>query len=174
MQLTTERLILQSLTIEDAHDIFSLTSDKRVTEFMSFDTHESIEQAIDYVNDYLNCDNTYPFTIHRKIDNTFIGFYSIKKCEDYKDGYSQTVFLGSDFWNNGYNQEILQAGIEFAKNVLGADALYGYIVEINKASIACALKYGYKQIDSLKFDDYPHLLNVYKLSLQEKSFEGSN
>lgn len=41
--LETERLILRSLTINDAEDVFEWTNDERVTKYLSYPKHESIE-----------------------------------------------------------------------------------------------------------------------------------
>ena len=43
--ITTDRLILRPLTLDDAEAAFEWTGDERVAKYMIYSTHESVETA---------------------------------------------------------------------------------------------------------------------------------
>jgi ribosomal-protein-alanine N-acetyltransferase len=49
--LESDRLILRPLTLDDAPAVFDGCRDPRVTEFTSFDTHQSVETSVAYIRD---------------------------------------------------------------------------------------------------------------------------
>ena len=165
MILKTKRLKLITTTMDDVKNIFSLTSNENVAEFMRFDTHTDISQAQEYLSEYVDNEKIHPFTIQQLEDGAFVGFYALKnECDD-KDVFDQTVFLDEKFWGKGYNQEILQFMIDYAKNTLNAAALTAHVVAVNSGSVACVEKFNFGLIEVMTFDDYPHPLNIYRLEL---------
>lgn len=64
--LTTERLTLRQLSIDDQQDIFALRSDPRINEFLDRQLCKTNEEAINFikkVNDNIEKDNTYYWAI---------------------------------------------------------------------------------------------------------------
>lgn len=47
--IETNRLILRSLTLDDAEACYSWNSDDRVTKYMSYSTYTDISQTIDWI-----------------------------------------------------------------------------------------------------------------------------
>src|SRR5688500_12404638 len=74
--LTTERLILRQLEIQDENEVFALRSDKRVNEFLARPKPEVVEDArkfIEKINDQIAKNAGIYWAITLKNDNKLIG-----------------------------------------------------------------------------------------------------
>ena len=53
LTLQTPRLILRKLAITDAEDIFAYASDPQVTTYTAWETHRSINETYEYLNNFV-------------------------------------------------------------------------------------------------------------------------
>ncbi len=118
--IETKRLILRPVSISDAIDMFEYASDKEVTRFLTWKTHEKITDtyyAIENIFDK-RIDNNYPeaYALILKTENKMIGmcdfvyFNENNRCGEI--GY----VLNRKYWGNGYMveacQEVIKIGFD--------------------------------------------------------------
>lgn len=51
--LTTERLILRPITLEDAQDIFNYAQNPNVSRYTLWEPHQTIDDSVSYIKDYI-------------------------------------------------------------------------------------------------------------------------
>ena len=111
----TERLILRELREEDASDLFEVCSDALVTRYLSYPTHQSIDDTLWWIRSCIK-ENIVdhmplPYVIVLKSNNKAIGTINYVKMTSYgaaEIGYQ----LGSAYWNQGIMSEALSKLIE--------------------------------------------------------------
>jgi ribosomal-protein-alanine N-acetyltransferase len=158
--IETERIILRPLKIEDAQQIFERwTSDKRVTKFMSYNTHKNVEETKQWLFEEISnyeSDCSYVWGFEIKQNHCLFGsggLYYRKEKDMYELGYN----IMYDFWNQGYTTEASRAVAEFAKNTLKVKMLYAHHAVENPASGRVMQKVGFVNngFDSItSFDGY--------------------
>ena len=116
--LETERLILRPLRVTDALAVFEWASDERVTKYMTYPNHESIETTVAWLESIdHNSDNEYDFGFVEKESGVLIGSGGVYWNADYKQwrvGYN----LRFDHWHQGYATEAAREIVRFAKEDL--------------------------------------------------------
>lgn len=115
--IETERLILRQFNMEDIHAAFSnWTSDEKVTEFLRWPTHESIEVTEwvlkDWISQYQNKD-FYQWAIVPKEIKEPIGTISVVGMDEKTGKVHIGYCIGSKWWNQGFTSEALSAIIPF-------------------------------------------------------------
>ncbi|MBP5379360.1 MAG: GNAT family N-acetyltransferase, partial [Ruminococcus sp.] len=70
LTITTDRLILRPLTLDDAEAAFEWTGDERVARYMIYSTHESVETTKEWLMSIKPYENIFGFV--RKSDNKLI------------------------------------------------------------------------------------------------------
>ena len=131
--IETERLILRPHTVEDAEDVFAWTSDERVTEFMNYSRHESVNDSAEWLKSLGTLENEYTWGIVRKQDGKLIGSCSIRLRPDsmvWSFGYN----LRWDCWNKGYATEAAKSMIAFVRKEHGAEKIMAEHAVDNPAS----------------------------------------
>ena len=149
--LETARLVLRPITIADADDVFSWTSDERVTKFMRYVRHESVKTVKEWIDslESLPEDNlNWGFLL--KETGNLIGSGGIvynDKLNAWALGYN----ISYDYWNRGYATEAAKCMINYAYKELNArDFVCEHAVE-NPASGRVIEKCGLKFSN---FDEY--------------------
>lgn len=49
-ELETERLILRKITLDDVEDMYSYCSNEEVSKYVTWDTHQALDDTINFVN----------------------------------------------------------------------------------------------------------------------------
>ncbi len=118
--LETERLILRPLTVDDAEDVFEWTNDERVTKYMSYPRHESIETTKWWLSSLKELpDDDFQFGFVLKETGRLIGSGGIRYSDKEKAwtfGYNIRFYC----WNKGYTTEAAKRMIDFAYKEQGA------------------------------------------------------
>lgn len=112
--IISERLILRSVTVEDAKDIWEIWSNSENEKYMS-DPVESQEEVIDICSNRENS-NVYLTVATLKDTGQVIGtcnFGPTNKEDEWGFGYS----IKQAYWGKGYATEIVKAVIEFGQSV---------------------------------------------------------
>ena len=52
-KIETKRLILRKFTQKDFNDLYEYASDNKVTQYLSWDTYENIDMAVEYIDNIL-------------------------------------------------------------------------------------------------------------------------
>lgn len=53
-KIETERLILRKVTLDDAEDMYLYASNEEVTRYVTWDTHSSLSDTIEFINMFLS------------------------------------------------------------------------------------------------------------------------
>ena len=118
--LETERLILRPLCIGDVEAVFEWASDERVTKYMIYPTHKSIETTLEWLQSIdHSTDTAYDFGFVEKASGKLIGsggLYWEYDSKQWRIGYN----LRFDRWHKGYATEAAQEIVRFAKEELHA------------------------------------------------------
>lgn len=132
LTITTERLLLRPLTLDDAEAAFEWTGDKRVAKYMIYSTHESIETTKEWLRTVKSTDTQFEFGFVRKSDNKLIGSGGINLKEDgfWEFGYN----FRFDCWGMGYATEASKAMIDHVRSKFGDVPLRAECAAENTAS----------------------------------------
>jgi len=143
--LHTERLILRAFTESDAEDIFAWASDARVTMFLGWRPHESIdatrEALAKWIAEYANEEN-YDWAIEcggRVIGRIHTNYVS-RRHRRYELGY----YIGYDYWNKGLMSEALRRVLDYFFNRLDFNRVEAIYEPDNPASGRVMQKCGMK------------------------------
>lgn len=126
--IETKRVILRPITTADAEDAFkNWTSDDRVTKYMRYSSHQSVEDTLEWLKDAENkitSDNQYDWGFVEKASGLLFGSGGLvynEKQQLFEIGYN----IMYDHWHQGYTTEIAGAILSFAKNDLNQKKIYG-------------------------------------------------
>ena len=144
--LHTPRLILRAFTEADAEDVFAWAGDARVTMFLGWQPHESIEATrqvlAGWIAEYANEDH-YDWAIEfggRVIGRIHTNYVSRghRRCEL---GY----YIGHDYWGKGLASEALRRVLDYLFNEAGMNRVEAIYEPENPASgrvmEKCGMKY---------------------------------
>lgn len=122
ISLTTERLVLRKLRIDDAQDMFEYTSNSEVTKYLSWNEHKNIEQTKIFINNTLpeyEGVKSYPYAIELKSMKKFIGVLRVYDI-DYGNKHCEISYiLNPTFQNQGLMVEAINAFISHCFSELG-------------------------------------------------------
>jgi [ribosomal protein S5]-alanine N-acetyltransferase len=112
-ELLTPRLRLAPFTLADAPDVFSYARDPQVSKYTTWRTHESLQDAEDYLRSVLaRAPGDYCWAIRLRDDPTVIGAIECSHC------LSPTAeihyVLASSHWNRGFMTEAFAAVMSWA------------------------------------------------------------
>lgn len=144
--LTTNRLILRPVRIEDIDDMYEYASDAETVRDVTFPAHESKEiTRLSIENVFLNRPekgNPEAFAIVLKDTNKMIG-----TCDFFK-GYGDDTFemgyiLNKKYWRNGYAYEAAQEVLRFAFEDFGVRRMMIRHLSENEKSEGLIKKLGF-------------------------------
>lgn len=169
--LLSDRLILRPMILEDAKDLCELNSDPDVLKFTGDSPFESIEEAQQFIQDYIakQKQGFGRLTITRKSDDRYLGWCGLKDHGTFVDlGFR----LKKEFWNKRYASESASVVLEHGFRNLELEEITGRTASENLASVAILKKLGMTfrraeechgipnaQIYSIKKWEYQDLLN---------------
>ena len=117
----TDRFVLRKCTIDDAEDIFNYYASRdKVTEYLSWNTHKSIEDTRSYLS---NCvlpeyeKEFYCWFIELKSINKVIGNISVVKFDKDKKYAELGWVLSDDFWGQGIMPEAAKIVLDYVKSL---------------------------------------------------------
>lgn len=117
--IETDRLILRSITLNDAKDCFGWASDKRVNQFMPNPIMTDIRQTIQWIQSTLTDETEWHWAFVLKETNQVIGSGSIGPHAQMKGYWNIGYNLHYDYWHKGYCTEAMKAIMDFAHKKLG-------------------------------------------------------
>jgi ribosomal-protein-alanine N-acetyltransferase len=152
LTITTERLILRPLTLNDAEAAFEWTGDERVAKYMIYSTHENVETTKEWLRTVKTTDTQYEFGFVRKSDNKLIGSGGIKLKED---GFSEFGYnFRHDCWGMGYATEASKTMIELVRSKYGNVPLRAECAAENTASAHVIEKCGLHFVGFGEYQSY--------------------
>ncbi|RKU38775.1 GNAT family N-acetyltransferase [Candidatus Poribacteria bacterium] len=135
--LLTERLLLRSLTLEDAPDVQRLAGEYAVASTVCAIPHPYEDgMAEEWIrscyNDYEK-DEVLHFAITLRTDKNLIGAIGLELEQEHERaelGY----WIGKPYWNHGYATEAAQAVVAYSFETLKLNRIYAYHFTRNPAS----------------------------------------
>ena len=155
LTLETERLVLRPFDITDAYDMFNgWASDPLVTKYIKWDVHESIQDTIDILEQWIlqyDIPERINFAITLKDTNELIGGIDVV---GYIEGMPVIGYnLSPKYWNNGYMTEACKCVVDYlfsiGHKVVRIDAVNENIGS-NKVIIKCGGKFIENYKDTMK------------------------
>lgn len=118
-EFETDRLLLRKLTLEDAEDIFSYASNDEVTKYVTWNTHKTLDDSIDYVKfalgQYEN-ESLAPWGIELKETGKIIGTIDFVSRQTAHNTAEIGYAMSQDYWGKGIMTEAAKALVEFGFN----------------------------------------------------------
>ena len=116
-KLTTERLILRPFRLDDAMNMFkNWANSPRVTEFLTWQPHESVEVTKLVLNDWREkYDNPdfYQWAIELNEISEPIGSISVVRIDEKKSEFEIGYCIGDKWWGKGITTEALKRVMNF-------------------------------------------------------------
>lgn len=120
-RLETERLILRKLTPGDADDIFEYASDDEVTKFMTWETHQSIDNSrsfIDFTLGRYERDEAGEWGITLKETGKLVGATGFAWFDSKNNRAEIGYVLARPYWGRGIMPEALVRLLRFGFEVM--------------------------------------------------------
>jgi RimJ/RimL family protein N-acetyltransferase len=149
--LSTKRLVLRPLILQDAGDFFTYRSNGKANQFQGW-IPEKLQDAKDFIqyrtNPILNIPDTWTqLAVVHKGTKDLIGdigiYFRPDKHHEVKLGYT----LSADQQGKGYATEALEALIKYLHQHLGKSRFIALIAPENLSSIRLVKKLGFIQVD---------------------------
>jgi ribosomal-protein-alanine N-acetyltransferase len=154
--LTTPRLTLRPIEVADAGDIFLYASNPRITRFTLWYTHETLDDTMLFVRDYLlsRYENREPDPVGvvlnddptRSVIGTVGCFWASQKDGVMEAGYN----LAEPYWGRGIVVEALGRLFEHVYEAYEAQRIQVRVIAGNLASSRVAQKLGMKYEGTLR------------------------
>lgn len=144
--IQTKRLQLLKPSVDDYIEIYnSYTSDKRITKYTTWETHETQEETKKFLENCINKWNEkleYNYKIVLKSNNKIIGMVRLSFPENGNANIGYVIKY--EQWNKGFATEIMQALISYLFNMLKVEQINSTCDIENKASERVMQKAGMK------------------------------
>ncbi len=135
--LLTERLLLRSLTLEDAADVQRLAGDRDIALMVLRIPHpyedDMAEEWIRACADAYKKDEAINFAITLRTDRKLIGTIGLE-LEQENERAELGYWIGKPYWNYGYATEAARAVVAYSFEVLKLNRIYAYHFTRNPAS----------------------------------------
>ncbi len=135
--LETERLLLRRFTREDAQDMFEYASNSEVSKYMTWDTHQTIDDSLGYINftlDRYEKDETGDWGIVLKENNKFIGSCGFVWVESKNFCGHIGYALSREYWNKGIMTEAAKRLVRFGFEEMNLNRIESVHYKENEAS----------------------------------------
>lgn len=168
--LQTSRLLLREVISADAFDIFEITSDRQVTKYTFWNTHQSIEDTEKFIS-YLKSPDIVAWAIVLKESEQVIGYCFFHSLNAAHRKAEIAFGISREYWSQGYATEAAREVINYGFTEGNLKRIEGTCMLDNLASSRVLEKLGMKfekviqnarQKNSVYYD-----LNLYILSPHE-------
>lgn len=136
--LTTERLILRPLTLEDAPVIQQLAGRKEIADTTISIPHPySEQQARDWISDHMEACAQLKgvvFGVELTHTNQLIGTIGLREIDQEHLQAEMGFWIGTHWWGRGYATEAAKRAIRFGFEELGLNRIYAHHMVRNPAS----------------------------------------
>jgi RimJ/RimL family protein N-acetyltransferase len=157
--LTTNRLYLRELSIEDTENFYLLNADEEVIKYTGDKAFESIEKAKTFLENY-NPYQEYGYgrwAVVDKSNDEFLGWCGLKfspKLQETDIGFR----FFKKHWNKGFATESAKVCLNYAFENLHLNKIVGRAMEANIASIKVLEKIGMQFVGTFNFEKHKGVL----------------
>lgn len=150
--IESDRLMLRPFSIDDIEDVYEYAKDDKVTEFLTWESHNDISEAEKVVKG-LYMDQLGIYAIELKSEHKCIGCIDLR-IDSVNDKGSFGYVMNHSYWNKGYMSEALNMILKLAFLELGLNRVESTYYVGNEASgrvmEKCAMKYEGTGLEELK------------------------
>jgi len=143
--LKTKRLTLRKMEYEDLGDVYEYTSDPKVSEFLMWYPHKTIEYTKSYLKYILKLykkGKFYDFGI--EFNNKIIGTVGFSSISVRDSGAQIGYVLNSRFWGQGIASEAVEEILRFGFFTLSLERIEAFFLPKNERSRKVLIKSGLK------------------------------
>ena len=169
-ELTTERLVLRLISIDDASFILRLLNDETFIRFIGDRKVRNEDQALNYVKtlqERHHSNAEFAFAVTLRGTDEAIGICSLFKRESLDAPDIGFAFL-AEYRKRGYAFESAFATLEFAKSVLQMKRVVAVCDGQNAQSIALLKKLGLHFESQINFGDHDELSELYAIEFEQE------
>jgi [ribosomal protein S5]-alanine N-acetyltransferase len=157
--LSTQRLTLRRLEINDKQEIFTLRSDAEINKYLDRDLSNNIEEAADFINKIITNHALY-WAITLKGSNILIGTICLFSFSDGNEKCEIGYELLTNFHRQGIMKEAAAKVIDYAFNTIKVQKIEAFFHRDNQRSVTLLKKLLFT--NSNKTDDTnPELICYY-------------
>ena len=139
--IETDRLLLRTLRMADAEDIFEWVSDPQVTAYLFWRAHQSIEDSRDFIA-WVTADNFACWGVVLAKNSKVIGNCFLHNV-NFEHKRAEIAFnIARKYWGKGYATETAQAVIQFGFEGWHLNRIEGTCMVENRASARVMEKAG--------------------------------
>jgi ribosomal-protein-alanine N-acetyltransferase len=167
--LTTERLVLRQLEINDAQEIFTLRSDSEINKYLDRPISKTIDDArsfINKVNEHISKNNSLYWAITMRASNTLIGTVCLFSFSDANDQCEIGYELLTYFQGQGIMKEAVEKVIGYAFNSIKVQKIEAFSHKDNQGSMKLLKKFAFTE--SSEPDDREPDLLYYHLQMPKQ------
>lgn len=162
--ISTPRLILRKIDLNDVDGLFELDSDPLVNKFLGNNPLTSKEQSleiIEFINKQYADNGTGRLAVIEKERGNFIGWCGLKLFTQEMNGHNNFLDIGYRFmpkyWNKGFATEAAKASVVNGFQVFKHNSIFGMADVNNLASIKVLEKCGLKKVSTFVHEEIPHV-----------------
>jgi len=163
--LTTERLTLTQLSIDDQQNIFALRSDKEINKYLDRQISKTIEDAIDFINkinDNIEKNNSIYWAITLTKTRTFVGTICLFDFSNEKNSCEIGYELMINFQGKGIMKEAAGKVIDYAFQTLQFQKIIAFTHNGNQSSTKLLKRFNF--IKSIEADKENSDFNIFTLT----------
>lgn len=163
--LTTERLTLRQLAIDDQQSIFALRSDKEINKYLDREPSKTIEDAVNFINkinDNIKINNSIYWVITLTTTKTFVGTICLFDFSNEKSSCEIGYELLTKFQGQGIMKEAAEKVIDYAFQTLQFQKIVAFTHSGNLNSTKLLKKFNF--IESIEAEKENPDLNIFTLT----------
>ncbi len=162
--LTTDRLTLRQLSLNDQNDILALRSDEEINKYLDRQPSKTIEDAINFihnVNNNIEQNNSLYWAITLTDTNTFVGTICLFDFSTENESCEIGYELMTKYQGQGIMTEAILAVIDYAFQIIKFKKIIAFTHCDNQNSTKLLLKFNFiKSAEVLKEN---HDINIFVL-----------
>lgn len=162
--LTTNRLLIEPLSLDDNDFIFELINTEGWIRFIGNRNINSATQAIDYIQKIIDNQNINYWVVKLKEENIKIGIITFIK-RDYLDHYDIGFAFLPNYTHNGFAYEASVKILDFVSALPGQNSILATTVPENISSIKLLKKLGMNFEKEIERDNI--ILHVYGMLMNK-------
>jgi len=163
--LTTERLTLRQLIINDEQEIFTLRSDSEINKYLDRQVSNTIDDArnfINKINESINKNDSIYWAITFSARNILVGTICLFGFSDENGSCEIGYELLTNFQGQGIMREAAEKVIDYAFNTIKVKKIEAFLHRDNQNSIKLLEKFSFR--NSNEFDKTNPDLICYQLT----------
>lgn len=150
LNLTTERLTLRKLSINDQQDIFALRSDPEINKYLDRQPSKTVEDVINFINkitDNIKNNNSIYWVITLTKTETFVGTICLFNFSNEKNSCEIGYELMTSFQGQGIMKEAIELVIDYVFQTLKFQNIVAFTHRNNQRSTKLLTKCNFIKLE---------------------------